>query len=260
MGWKGPLARRLSARFSDLVVERFAVRELRHFARDRLMRLLGQDAAEALNTVLDARQALLDEAIETLRLQYPSYVENVQARYLQRAGLRFEERTLRQLHDEAVISMEILVDLEREIRGRWSDVERPPELDLGLATGALLSRVPLFAGLPEDRLRKIETLVRPLLTVPDELVVRRGERGDAMYFIASGAVSVDLPTPVRLGTGDFFGEMALVYDIPRNADVRSLGYCRLLVLSKRDLDRLYGEDPELRTHINAVASRRQAAG
>ncbi len=260
LGWDAPLARRLSERFSDLVVQRFAVQELRRFAADRLSRLLGQDAAATLDAVLSTRQAVVDEAVETLRLQYPSYVETVQARYLQRAGLRFEERTLRQLHDEAIISREILVDLERDIKRRWAAVERPPELDLGLSTAEMLRRVPLFAELPEDRLGKIETLMRPRLTVPDELVVRRGERGDAMYFIASGAVSVELPIPVRLGTGDFFGEMALVYDIPRNADVRSLGYCRLLVLDKRDFNHLYVEDTELRAHINGVASRRQAAG
>lgn len=262
-GWRRSLARRLSERFSDLVVLRFAVRELKGFNADRLSRLLGHETAAILDGILTARLAGLDEAIATLELQYPTYVETVRSRYLQRAGLRFEERTLRQLHDEAVISREILVDLERDLARRRQDVEKPPELDLGLSTSDLLRRVPLFAGLSEDRLAKIETQMRPLLTVPDELIVRRGGKGDAMYFIASGAVAVDvagLGESVRLGTGDFFGEMALVFDIPRNADVRSLGYCRLLVLEKRDFHRLYMADRELRDHINAVASRRQAAG
>ena len=41
-------------------------------------------------------------------------------------------------------------------------------------------------------------------------VVRRGRVGDCMYFIAEGEVQVDIePTPVRLGSGAFFGELAL---------------------------------------------------
>ena len=263
LGWPRPLARLLSERFSDLVVLRFALQELQQFNSQRLAPLLGKDAAESLRGVLTTRQTAADEAITTLQLQYPRYAEAVQGRYLQRAGLRFEERTLRQLHDEAVISREILGDLERDLRRRRERVEKPPELDLGLSRMDMLRRVPLFASLSEERLRSIETLMRPVLTVPGELLVRRGERGDTMYFIASGAVAVEVPgldTAVRLGTGDFFGEMALVFDIPRNADVRSLGYCQLLVLEKRDFSRLYLEDPEMRTQINAVASQRQAVG
>ena len=55
-----------------------------------------------------------------------------------------------------------------------------------------------------------------------------------MYFIASGAAVVLIPgKPVELGSGEFFGELALLTGQPRNADVVSLGYCRLLELSSR---------------------------
>ena len=57
-----------------------------------------------------------------------------------------------------------------------------------------------------------------------------GERGDAMYFISSGAVEVKLTTtPVQLGTGQFFGELALIDDRPRTSDVVSLGFCQGLL-------------------------------
>ena len=90
--------------------------------------------------------------------------------------------------------------------------------------------------------------------------VRRGERGDAMYLITSGAVEVRIdPAPVRLGSGDFFGELALLVADRRNADVVALGYCQLLSLAARDLNRLFATEPALRQHIEAVAQSRSAA-
>ena len=106
----------------------------------------------------------------------------------------------------------------------------------------------------------VARLLRPRLAVPEEVVVRKGERGDAMYFISSGAVEVRLePISVQLGTGDFFGEIALLVADRRTADVVALGYCQLLTLAARDLRRLFGTEPTLRDQIHAVAQARTAA-
>jgi len=79
-----------------------------------------------------------------------------------------------------------------------------------------------------------------------------------MFFISSGAVEVRLaPQPVRLGSGDFFGELALIDNRPRTADVVALGYCRLLRLSSRDFNRLMRTDDGLRQQINAIAKERR---
>jgi len=80
-----------------------------------------------------------------------------------------------------------------------------------------------------------------------------------MYFIAAGEVTV-----VRDGRrfalveGSFFGEMGLLDKRPRNADVISNGYCHLLVLYRRDFERLLAQRPEMRAEIEAVAAGRTA--
>jgi CPA1 family monovalent cation:H+ antiporter len=90
-------------------------------------------------------------------------------------------------------------------------------------------------------------------------LIRRGERGDAMYFIASGAVEVNVDgKKIKLGRGDFFGEMALLANRPRRADVTALGYCHLLVLEAIDFRALLGTDPSIRERINQVAADRLA--
>ncbi len=64
--------------------------------------------------------------------------------------------------------------------------------------------------------------------------------------------------PVRLGSGDFFGEMALIDDSPRNADVDALGFCQLLFLSARDFATLLAREPALREQIHETAKARRA--
>ncbi len=139
-------------------------------------------------------------------------------------------------------------------------LERLPQLDVRFDVAELVRRVPLFSGLPAERVSVIATLLRARLAMPGEIIVRNGDRGDAMFFVASGAVEVLVPNlaePVKLGTGDFFGEMALLTRQRRNADVRALGYCQLLVLDEKDFRRLVKKDANLRSHIQAVAEARR---
>ena len=67
------------------------------------------------------------------------------------------------------------------------------------------------------------------------------------------------PAPVRLGSGDFFGEIALLVHRRRTADVVALGYCRVLVLSAGDIGKLLDADPALRQHLDRFARERLAA-
>jgi voltage-gated potassium channel len=92
------------------------------------------------------------------------------------------------------------------------------------------------------------------------VLFRRGQYGDAMYFIVSGEVSVDIrPEPKRLGPGDFVGEMALVHDAPRSATVTVTEPSSLLVLDIANFRELAGRRPELISTIEEEAARRRAA-
>ena len=93
---------------------------------------------------------------------------------------------------------------------------------------------------------------------PGDLILRKGAAGEAMFFISSGTVSVQLAGgAVRLGRGDFFGEMALLSDAPRMADVMAEGYVRLLVLNRDGFEVLGEAAPAL---ARAVAEAAQARG
>jgi voltage-gated potassium channel len=79
-----------------------------------------------------------------------------------------------------------------------------------------------------------------------------------MYFIVSGEVDVELTDAddVKLGSGDFFGEIALLTGEERNATVRACDDTQLLVLDAHDLDRLMSRVPEIGKRIREVGHAR----
>ena len=252
-----PLAQRLADRFEVLLATRLVLGELQRFAERQLQQLFGAGPFEILQVELSERQAAVDQAIAALMLQYPNYARALQMQFLKLTAIRLEEARYRQLCAESVISMEVFNDLQRELSLRRRQAEQRPRLDLGLRRNELVGRVALFAGLPEERRRRIARVLKPRLAMPGEAIIRQGERGDSMFFISSGAVEVRIgPKPVRLGTGDFVGEIALLTRRPRTADVVALGYCQLLTLTRRDLRILMRKDDELRRQIASVARQR----
>jgi hypothetical protein len=122
---------------------------------------------------------------------------------------------------------------------------------------SLLGSMPLFAGLPIARIEEVARLLRPRLVEPDKHIVHRGDPGDSMFFITAGFVEVKVdPDPIRLGTGDFFGEIALALGRPRTADVVTLDYCQFLELRRDNFEQLLETQPGLIEQVRRVAEAR----
>ena len=84
-----------------------------------------------------------------------------------------------------------------------------------------LKAVPLFAGLTPQQLRRVAEVGRVRLFRAGTAMVHLGEPGDTFYVILDGHALVVRETgrPLKLRTGDFFGELALIENVPRSADV-----------------------------------------
>jgi CPA1 family monovalent cation:H+ antiporter len=254
-----PLQREISVRFEMLLTRRLVLEELARFAGIRLEPMLGGAVATALREIVARRAAETARALEALRLQYPEHARTLEARFLEQSGLQLLILRYRDLFEEGLIGGELFDDL-RQDHARQLLSDRLPPLDLGLRSEQLIRSFPMFANLDETELRAVARILRPRLLVPDEVIIREGERGRSMFFIASGAVEVVLPGQrVRLGSGDFFGEMALLARAPRTADVVSLGYGRVLELARADFRRFLRNHPRARVEIEATAAARTRA-
>ena len=112
-----------------------------------------------------------------------------------------------------------------------------------LVTFEAILEVPLFEELPIKALSKINEKLDAVLLPPNEAVFEKGEEADSMYIIESGRARVELENPIVLEPGDYFGEMGLINNNPRNATITTLEEVKLLQLKKEDLEELFDEHP-----------------
>ena len=91
-----------------------------------------------------------------------------------------------------------------------------------------------------------------------ETIFQQGDVGDRLYVIRKGEVEVlrDGAPVAKLGAGEYFGEMALLASVPRNATVRATSPTDVLAVAKGDFAKLLVSFPELQKGLAAMASRR----
>ena len=147
--------------------------------------------------------------------------------------------------------------LEGELQ-RIRELSEEREAQHQLEMHKLIQTFPLFAKVDEHSLEELFLLFKPSSASPGDRVVRKGDRGDGMFFIAAGAVEVKLDhKSIRLDAGSFFGEMALLSGERRVADVVAIDFCEFLVLSRRDFNRFVAKHPDLREAVSEMAAQRQ---
>ncbi len=120
-----------------------------------------------------------------------------------------------------------------------------------------------FPSLSDDTLAYVAQNAREVRVAAGDRICAEGEVGDAVYFILSGHVQVS--KFLELGTqhllnelfpGQFFGELALVEDVPRMASVDALEETSLLMITKDDFQDLLTRNPEAAMPImRSIASR-----
>jgi voltage-gated potassium channel len=123
-----------------------------------------------------------------------------------------------------------------------------------IITWGLVARIPLFSNLTATEVADVMSMLRAQKVDSGTVIARRGEPAHAMYLIADGEVEIKLRHKhIRLGTGQFFGEIAALRRSRRSATVTAMIPTRLLVLDAIDLHGLMDRQPELAARIEEAA-------
>jgi CRP-like cAMP-binding protein len=122
----------------------------------------------------------------------------------------------------------------------------------------LIARVPLFAGLAKREVGQVASIADEIDLPADKVLIREGERGREFFVLLEGEVEVTRKGE-KLATrraGEFFGEVALVSDLPRIATVRTSKPVRALVIRDVDFRALLQRTPAIAVKVlQAVADR-----
>jgi CRP-like cAMP-binding protein len=123
---------------------------------------------------------------------------------------------------------------------------------------AAIARVPLFSRLSKGELARIAQLADEVDLPEGKKLTREGARGREFFVLLEGSAEVQRKGQ-RIATmcgGDFFGEIALVTDVPRTATVTTTTPVHALVITDRDFRNLLRDSPAIQGKVlEAVASR-----
>lgn len=119
------------------------------------------------------------------------------------------------------------------LRGRLTQLDDVPVPERELA---LLRGIDLFHPLPAPTLESLARALTPVRVKAGEVLFRQGDIGDRYYIVADGEVEIvaDDRVVAVTGPGGYFGEIALLRDIPRTATVRAKTDAELLALDRDD--------------------------
>jgi len=111
----------------------------------------------------------------------------------------------------------------------------------------MLQKTPLWSGLTKQDLKLIAKLSQERKFEGGHAIVTKGEAGIGFYLILEGAVEVrsDGKTLSKLGPGQFFGEMSIIDNQPRSADVVATEASRVLILSAWSFKTLISDNPKI---------------
>ena len=134
-------------------------------------------------------------------------------------------------------------------------------MPLGLRRDAkvkLISKVPLFAGLSKQQLGRVASIADEIDLPKGKVLMREGDRGREFFVLLKGEAEVRRKGR-KLATrraGEFFGEIALLSDLPRVATVTATTPVQALVIRDSEFRGLLSRTPQIALKVlQAIAER-----
>lgn len=208
--------------------------------------------------------AYFREHISDTRNSFPEFFARFETSLSAKSALVAALSEIEQAHFRGSLTTKVYAYLEERINQAIDDIRPITEPVEELPARKLIELVSLFSGLSGPVLDKIAQHAKPVNYLEGDTIIGAGEQGDALYVIARGRLAVSASQDGKevklgeLGAGEFFGEMALLGDSKRKADVRAISSCSLLRINSKDVMDVEREHPEISERLEHVRVERSS--
>lgn len=204
------------------------------------------------------------EELDTIAEQFPTLVADMQIRLGERLMLHAREKMIHAQVREGILPEGVAEELLKVLAAKIWQLRKPKTVSLDIDLFNMLKKIPLFADLPDEEIKRIQKFLKPNRVDINTDIIQQDDEGDSLFLIMHGVVRVirtDEGTEKALATllaGDFFGEIVLLHGGKRTATCRAMSPCVLFELSKKDFDEVIQICPNLRIAAEQAVQERTA--
>jgi Na+:H+ antiporter len=223
-------------------------------------------AADLKKDVIDKykqRSMRRKQRLEKVAEDFPEFYLRFETRLFAKVALVAAEFFTEEALHDGEIGSKVFTNIERRINAAIDALQPISDPAPKLKPEELIGMVPLLNGLSNDVLERLSKHAKAMTFLPGDKVIGEGEKGDSLYIITHGLVSVykkehEAEPIAELRDGDFFGEMALLGTQVRTANVKSVKPTTLLRLRRKDVLSMAENEPELKARLQQISSARQS--
>jgi CPA1 family monovalent cation:H+ antiporter len=209
-----------------------------HRVLDELLEHLHDPVSEDVRDFYMQLEATTRQRLAELKDQFPKFIESVEKHLISSTTINVQRTRLKKLLHEGEISSKPYHALMRRLNQQLSEIQKNPPHAPKPQRAPLLAKNELLRHLDPADLERLAKRCRMLYYLEGDDIIIRGEKGRSMFVIVNGQVEVLSEHDRRaavLSSGEFFGEAAILHDLPRNATVRALSICTVLQISRADI-------------------------
>jgi CPA1 family monovalent cation:H+ antiporter len=233
----------------------------KHFIKD--LEDVPKNIMQDKKTNLENDIAYYRKVLRDTREAYPEFYRRFMRNFAYRSAVAVAQRSADKAFKYGIVgakSYHTVADrVEQQLKNLPKITEPVQELDAKL----LIKLVPFYSGLPQEALVEIAKAAKAVKFLTGDTVIKQGSKGDSLYVIAKGGLRISKTDKsgrstvlADLYSGDFVGEMALLGDSVRKANVVAILPTTLLRITRDDILKIAEHYPSLKKALEKARQER----
>ena len=200
--------------------------------------------------------------LEDISANFPEFYERYETRLFEKVSLNAADFFIREAYNNSEFGTKIFVNIKKRIDDAINELPKITDSIPVLQPREMIAMVPLLQGLSDKLIDQLSNRAKELTFLQGDLVIEQGEKGDSLYIIIHGELTIykteHIDKPIaELKSGDFFGEMALLGEQVRTANVKVNKPTSLLRLTRKDVLLMAENEPELKNRLERAIEERK---